>query len=290
MKFLAKLIEGIEKFTLNLYCYVLMDNHYHLFLQTPNPNLCQAMHHLNSSYSNWINKKYQIVGSIFQGRYKSIIVDSESYALSLNAYIHLNPVRSGYVSDPTKYKWSSYNDYIGQRSKPEWINFDFLLDYFSGNSNLYIKFVHEWGRKTNYGHEENMFGKNSILGNDQFEEKIKIYLNQNSPPQNQREISHLKQLICLSPETLKEILDDIIGTDIVISYDKKWQNLYQRIYFYGLHRYSNLQIKDIGKLFNKGYSATSESIRRLSKETQKNDKLKNLINQFDKNVKKYLYK
>ncbi len=72
-----------------------MDNHYHLFIKTNKPNLSQGIHYLNSSYTNWFRNKHQIIGPLFQGRFKSILIDADNYALTLSAYIHLNPLRAG---------------------------------------------------------------------------------------------------------------------------------------------------------------------------------------------------
>ena len=109
--FLRKLGETAEKFTLNIHCYALMDNHFHLYVDTPVGNITRAIHYLKSNYTNWFKAKYQLVGPLFQGRYKSILVEKETYALILSAYIHLNPVRSGMAKHASEYKWSSYNVY-----------------------------------------------------------------------------------------------------------------------------------------------------------------------------------
>ena len=78
-KFLKKLAETVEKYKLFLHAYVLMDNHFHLLLETPQANLSKAMHHLNTSYANWFRFKYRLVGSVFQGRFKAILVEKDSY-------------------------------------------------------------------------------------------------------------------------------------------------------------------------------------------------------------------
>lgn len=84
-----------------------MDNHYHLFIRTEDSNLSKAMHYLNTSYSNWFKAKYRIIGVVFQGRYESIVVDADNYALVLSAYIHLNPLRANMVDKLEDYNWSS---------------------------------------------------------------------------------------------------------------------------------------------------------------------------------------
>ncbi len=81
-----------------------MDNHYHLFIKTPHTNISEGMHYLNASYTNWIKAQHNIVGVIFQGRYKSILVDEDVYGIVLYSYIHLNPIRAGIVKELKEYK------------------------------------------------------------------------------------------------------------------------------------------------------------------------------------------
>jgi len=88
---------------------------YHLFIKTTQPNLSQGIHYLNSSYANWFRNKHQIIGPLFQGRFKSILVDADHYALILLTYIHLNSLRVGIVRQLEDYPWSSYLDYLNLR-------------------------------------------------------------------------------------------------------------------------------------------------------------------------------
>ena len=86
-----------------------MDNHYHLLIETPSGNLSQIMRHINGAYTTYYNIKRKRAGHLFQGRYKSILVESDEYADELSRYIHLNPVRAKMVDSPGAYEWSSYH-------------------------------------------------------------------------------------------------------------------------------------------------------------------------------------
>jgi putative transposase len=112
-KFKEYLANAVGKFGFNLHGYTLMANHYHLILETPEPNLSQIMHYLNSSYSTYTNIKRKRSGHLFQGRFKSIVVDKDSYLLELSRYVHLNPVRAHMVVKPQDYAHSSYRTYVG---------------------------------------------------------------------------------------------------------------------------------------------------------------------------------
>jgi REP element-mobilizing transposase RayT len=90
-----------------IFGYVLMDNHYHIAIQPMNKKLQEIMHQINNKYSKYFNYKYKRVGHVFQGRYKSVLVQDERYMLKLVRYIHQNPVRAGMVNSVEKYRWSS---------------------------------------------------------------------------------------------------------------------------------------------------------------------------------------
>jgi hypothetical protein len=154
-----------------------MDNHYHLFVKTLYANITEGMHYLNASYSNWFKAKYSIVGVIFQGRYKSILVDEDSHSLVLSAYIHLNPVRAKIVDNPGKFKWSSYLDYLGKRNSIERLDSDFILKQFDQKPKKAVKkyetFVAENFNMTSP--LENSY-RGIALGRESFIEKIKSKL------------------------------------------------------------------------------------------------------------------
>lgn len=111
-KFKEYLAAAQAKYGFIIHCYVLMTNHYHLLIETPDKNLSKIMHHLNSSYTTYINIKRKRSGHLFQGRYKAILVDKDSYLLELSRYMHLNPVRVNMVARPEEYPYSSYAAYI----------------------------------------------------------------------------------------------------------------------------------------------------------------------------------
>ena len=152
----------------------LMDNHYHLFIQTPLANISEGMHHLNTSYANWFKTKYKLVGVVFQGRYKSIIVDADSYALVLSAYIHLNPLRAGMVKKLEDYPFSSFLAYTGKREPAtKKLDMSLILDRFSDKlgeaRRMYMEFI--TNNKQMESPVKNAF-RGIALGNDSFIEKI----------------------------------------------------------------------------------------------------------------------
>jgi len=111
-KFKEYLTTAKEKYGFILHAYVLMTNHYHLIIETPEKNLSKAMHYINSAYTTYTNVKRKRSGHLFQGRYKAILVDKDNYLLELSRYIHLNPVRVNMVHKPEEYPYSSYRSYV----------------------------------------------------------------------------------------------------------------------------------------------------------------------------------
>ncbi len=114
-KFLANLKDAAARFSVVVHCYVLMGNHYHLIIETPKANLSSFMHAIQSGYTTYFNRKRSRSGHLFQGRFKSILVDRDAYLLELSRYIHLNPVRAHMTDAPGAYPFSSYPAFIDPR-------------------------------------------------------------------------------------------------------------------------------------------------------------------------------
>lgn len=125
------------------YGYCLMDNHYHVLVETPEPNLVRGMRRLNGVYTQSFNRRHGRVGHVFQGRYKAILVDKENYLLELCRYIVLNPVRAKVVTTAGKWPWSSYRATAGETASPKWLAADQVVSFFSGRRSGYRRFVTE---------------------------------------------------------------------------------------------------------------------------------------------------
>ncbi|OIO78240.1 MAG: addiction module toxin RelE [Hydrogenophilales bacterium CG03_land_8_20_14_0_80_62_28] len=145
--FLVTLEQVINQFNWTCYAWCLMDNHYHLLIQTPDGNLSKGMRQLNGVYTQASNRRHQRVGHLFQGRFKAILVDKDAYLLELARYIVLNPVRAGRVKKPNDWAWSSYRASMGLEPAPPWLAEDGLLAMFakrrSSAQQRYAQFVSE---------------------------------------------------------------------------------------------------------------------------------------------------
>lgn len=111
-RFQGLLGEVVKRDSITLYAYVLMPNHFHLLLEVSRAPLAKAMQSLLYRYTRHYNQRYRKIGHLFQGRYRAILCDRDSYLMELIRYLHLNPVRAGLISDPRRYRWSSHRDYL----------------------------------------------------------------------------------------------------------------------------------------------------------------------------------
>ncbi|MCW8917313.1 MAG: transposase [Gammaproteobacteria bacterium] len=129
--FLDLMAEVTSRFGWLCHAYCLMDNHYHLLIETPEPNLSIGMRHLNGVYTQRFNRQHNRVGHLFQGRFKAILVERESHLLELARYVVLNPVRAGMVKRVAQYRWSSYRATLGNEPAPAWLTSGWLLGQFA---------------------------------------------------------------------------------------------------------------------------------------------------------------
>ena len=146
-KFLEVLASAVEKYNWLCHTFCLLDNHYHLIIETLDPNLSLGMRQLNGVYTQAFNRAHQRVGHVFQGRYKAIMVEKDSHLLELCRYVVLNPVRAGMAAKPGEWKWSSYRSTAYAGKVPECLTTDWVLGQFSEERTTarkrYRKFVAE---------------------------------------------------------------------------------------------------------------------------------------------------
>ena len=129
-RFLSTLAHVVDRYDWLCHAYCLMDNHYHLLIETPKANLSLGMRQLNGLYTQAYNRRHRLVGHLFQGRFKAILVEKEAHLLELCRYVVLNPVRAKIVKHPGKWKWSSYCATAGEASTPEYLTVDWLFGRF----------------------------------------------------------------------------------------------------------------------------------------------------------------
>jgi putative transposase len=130
MTFLRLLGQAARRFGWSVTAYVLMTNHFHLVIQTPEPNLSRGMQWLNGSYAGWFNHAHKRSGHLFQGRFHAFLIEKEAYFAEVLRYVALNPVRAKMVSRPEAYRWSSYRATAGLEAPADWFDLSSALQMF----------------------------------------------------------------------------------------------------------------------------------------------------------------
>ncbi len=180
-RFLTILGEAVKRFNWLCHAYCLMVNHYHLVVETVEGNLSQGMRHINGVYTQDFNRRHNRVGHVFQGRFKSILVERDSYLLELCRYVVLNPVRADMVEQPEQYPWSNYRATAGFGKRPFFLTVEWILAQFGQKrveaQRAYRRFVLV-GKKKPSPWEE--LKAQCILGSRKFIEKIKPALKDKS--------------------------------------------------------------------------------------------------------------
>ena len=159
------------------HAYCLMNNHYHLLIETPEGNLSMGMRQLNGVYTQAFNRRHGRVGHLFQGRFKAILIEKDSHLLEACRYVVLNPVRAGAVENPERWKWSSYRATEGREKCHPCLTTDWILHQFGRArekaEKVYREFVREGMRKESLWREVKA---QSILGTEVFVERLIDYV------------------------------------------------------------------------------------------------------------------
>jgi REP element-mobilizing transposase RayT len=198
-RFYLLLQEGVERYGHRIHAFCMMSNHIHLAIQVGEVPLSRIMQNIAFRYTRWINWRRNKSGHLFQGRFKAVLVDADSYLVELTRYIHLNPVRTGMVRTSEEYLWSGHRAYLGLEIIP-WLTTDWVLAQF-GKSELrarreYGKFVH-LGKDDGHRQEFHSGAANDsrILGDDTFIDNVLVQANEK--PQRPVRLEEIIANVCL---------------------------------------------------------------------------------------------
>jgi len=276
-KFLEYLRLGHERFGFIIHTYCLMGNHYHLIMETPQGNLSQAMHFINGSFAAYTNILHKRVGHLLQGRYKSILIEAETYITELSRYIHLNPVRAKIVKNPEDYPWSSYREYMGFRKSPAWFRTNLILGYFSETESLarmrYSRFVLERTRAAASNPLDDVC-YSAILGSQELIARIKDkYLD---GKKQDRDLPQLSALLNRpSPELIRGEVEKAVGNQT---------RLQRKIGIYLCRQYAGMSLKRLAEIFGLGESGVSQVYRRMKAEISIDAQTARLVGEIEKNI------
>ena len=287
-KFLEYLGKAAERFSIIVHTYCLMTTHYHLLIETPEPNLSLAMQWLNVSYAAYYNKKRQRSGHLFQGRFKSILVDADEYYKPLSRYIHLNPVRAKIVTNPAEFPWSSYPAFIGKIKAPGWLEIEWLLATFGRKKREAVKnyraFVEEVDIHALKSPDQDIIG-GFILGGTDFVNWVKdtFLLTRN----DEKEIPQLKRLKPkASLETILQAVSDDSGCSKEEIREKGRKNNKSReIAIYLTRDLSGATCSELGVFFG-GVSGAAITVRysKVAEEVAGDKRLKRKVDKIKEQI------
>ena len=270
--------EVTVKFGCRIHAFCCMTNHIHIALQVGTIPLSRIMQNLTLRYTTWINKKYQRTGHVFQGRFKAILIDADSYLLELVRYIHLNPVRAGIVSQPEYFPWMGHHTYLGKEKLP-WLTSEWALSQFAAEDSRarkgYYKFVLSGmneRRRTEF-HSGSLEGR--ILGDDYFADEVL------KKAEQQRH----------HPKSLEEIVDAVceqfsITVAELAAVGKTRPNSEARAIVALLIRESpDHALTELGVMLNRDVASLSQAARRLAEKIHLNPDLARSVSELKARLK-----
>lgn len=288
IRFLEIIEEYHDRYGILIHSYVLMSNHYHLILETPQGNLLKVMHGINGRYTGYFNRRYDRAGHLFQGRYKGILVDKDAYLLQLSRYVHLNPVRARIVDRPEAYRWSSYPAYTGRAKENDWVEYAWVLSKFGDEARLakrkYRGYVEEGLREEIETPLKDLHGQ-VVLGGEEFIKKVKKMLK--GKPLS-REIVERKRLSeqVLPSEIIRKVARAFGTEERIIKEKGRKDNIARKVSIYFVQKYAGLNNEEIGQLFGGiHFSAVSKATAGVKEEKAHNKNLSKLIEGLDSNFK-----
>jgi putative transposase len=273
-KFMKYVVKAKERYLFYLYAYCLMANHFHLLIETTRPNISKIMHYIKGSYTTYYNIRHQRTGHLFQGRFKSIVVDKDTYFLELTRYIHLNPVYAGIVQDPVEYEWSSYRGYVGK--KDTYLDWALIRQYLEMTKRQYQSFVFE-GTKQPKDPLQNVYA-GFLLGSAGF---IKDTLRDLEQQITSNDVAHKK--ILRGDVTAASNIIDAVTEYYAMTIDQIEKSINRpmhakHVLVYLLRRLTGLSNREIGRYVGMRPSAVSRAGISIERQPAMNKNVKRAVN------------
>lgn len=296
--FCELLAEMVARFRVRLHAFVLMDNHYHLILELSETNLSRAAQWLNVSYSVWFNRRHERSGHLFQGRFKSVVVDPGQWGLELSRYVHLNPVRVGRLglgkveqqriragastapeaktvrerlSRLRRYRWGSYRAYTGLGKQPDWLECETVLSLGGGRKReqrqAYREYVEAAVREGLERSPWEDLKEQAVLGGGAFLEKLRRHIRG-----DWREQGAARRLVAARP-TLAQMIANVekIKGESWAGFRDRHGDAGRELVLYLGRRVCGMKLRELGeKAGLKDYSAVALAIKRFEQRLQRN--------------------
>ena len=285
--FLGALEEMSDRFEVDICAFVLMSNHYHLLIRTNQKNLSKSMQWLGTTYTRRFNLKHLRSGHLFQGRFKSTLVQNDAYLMQLSCYIHRNPLRAGLTKRLADYRWSSYRTYAYKARRIRWLNTDLILSQLNAkDSNKAYR-----AKVQKYSEEEAKIFENLrhgiVFGTRQYLNQITEKYLKKEPdeelPQLNRTIKDKDpaNILKKAAEAINFDLNKLRQSDRILQKDIRNRDVL--LYFLrGTGLFTN---KQIGELFGLTYSAVSRRASIVKSELSKQSGMRRKYNRIKSIIK-----
>jgi REP element-mobilizing transposase RayT len=283
--------ETVDRFGFEVFSFVWMPNHIHLFFRTPEPNLSRGMQYLLSGYANWFSARHQRPGHLFQGRFKGELIEDENYFWTVSRYIHLNPVRGKrpLVDHPRDWRWSSYPGYGRRRERVDWVAYDQVYRAWQGEiggANVeaaYRRFVEAGLAKP----PDNPFRDavhGWLLGSQEFVDRIKRLMKE---PTHRDEVPSARRLANLPVESVIAAVADYYETTPEAFCRRRSTAPGRDLAAWLARRLTGATLRDLAEPFGLGHpDSVSNLVRRANEAIDKSKRLRQDV----KAIRKHLAK
>lgn len=280
-RFLHLLRESITTYQVRLFGYVLMQNHFHLLIQTLQANLSEFMQRFNICYTGWFNHRHGRCGHVYQGRYKSMLIDADNYLLEVSRYVHLNPIRRNYAQKKEyllkwqylkKYKWTSLLGYINKRAVLGYIDYDIVLNMIGGRS-AYTAFLQD-GLIEGVKNPFKQAVYQTVLGDDDFLNRIKSTYIKRGSKRDQPSFRYFKEYV-IEPSLIIDYFVKYFSVDKESLIRRRGDGVKRGLLAEFLYRYGALTLNKIGQLMGGiDYGGVHQLRRRLHKKMENNEDIR----------------
>jgi putative transposase len=274
LKFLDLLEEMSDRFKVEVHAYVLMRNHYHLLIKTRQSNLSRAIQWIGVSYAGWFNRKHKRTGHLFQGRFKSFLIENDRYFTAMSFYIHGNPLRAGIVDNLCSYEWSSYRGYADRKHQTPWLTTDVILSRNEGSRKRFIREQLAYLKKADNLLAELRHGL--YLGGEEFAAECFKRIR----GEERKEKPQVKLL--LKGRDIKTLTYQIVKQlgekepEKVLKTKRRERRPLRDITIYLLNHLGLYTNREIGEVFGVGYTSVTEAAKRGGVYLQESEKLQKI--------------
>jgi REP element-mobilizing transposase RayT len=283
-KFLEILSESAATYSARIYSFVLMANHVHLLVETPLGNLSEFMRHFNITYTSYFNRHHRRVGHLYQGRYKSILVDRDEYLSMASSYIHLNPVKviaarrlpaKEQLDRLWNYKWSSLPGFISARNRFDFVEYGVILADYGGDIPAgRSRYKNQIARDLVEGLplREKVVGQ-SLLGGENFVNTITEKFLTVQKEREQPAVGAIRQFV--ARDEILRVLVEASGRNVetILTEAGPLRQMAMDL----LYRHGGMNNPEIGKLMGIDYSTVSQGRKRLRPRIAKEKKLQDIL-------------